>query len=759
MKQSFKFFVLILSVVFFSCSDIEDYWVKPELPQDTDVTLLDMWAHEVLFEVESNGEWEIQTQGDWFYLFPNSGSGRATVKLCVLENDSDVRQTGKVSIISTDDPSVVQTFDVGQKCAVDYGVSGIFDDTPSIKKYAIGYGYNTLSEYASPNAVTKQIVRWKEMDDNGLIQFNASSARFYERTVSGSSLEELAENLSAAVNFKGNYCGFKAEVGETFSSGSTNSEFNEYAISYIEYKVTDISLITDIADIRENWLTEAARKAINGEIADFRGTEGVKKLLREYGTHLITKADLGGRLKYNMTVDVSKVTGFYDIYGYMKASYSNAFVSSEASVDKEIKESYESNIDQTDLTFTAIGGDSAPLTKSSDQVAVNKWKLSVAGYDKVETNKTALIGFGSELEGLVPLYELASDPQRQKDIKAVMDEEGFVTIEYEDKNNYEIVIPAFSDEANATLVKDVKDSNNRIVATICNEFIPEINPEKRVNVIYPVASGKILMHAGFFPGYEGRRPARISWNGSNLKIVDYDNLEEKEHKTIYIGGATTKTELNEDQTPKGTTNHDSYLNAVHFKEAYHNYPLVKIFGDIWTREDYRADKYGNGNSMRVEHLDINDTHKKSIQTQACALGAAFYYKQSVVKVNGFAPSGWQVPTSTHYKEMQAMLTKYNLNSGLSFRNVPDSPGHSPLGYEAPVTKDDGWINIDLYALASSVIFLHYNYGGNENRYWTNDGYHVRINNSGFAVEAIEGNSSDYYEDPACFLSVRLIKKN
>jgi hypothetical protein len=143
---------------------------------------------------------------------------------------------------------------------------------------------------------------------------------------------------------------------------------------------------------------------------------------------------------------------------------------------------------------------------------------------------------------------------------------------------------------------------------------------------------------------------------------------------------------------------------------------VKIFGDIWTREDYRADKYGNGNSMRVEHLDINDTHKKSIQTQACALGAAFYYKQSVVKANGFAPSGWQVPTSTHYKEMQAMLTKYNLNSGLSFRNVPDSPGHSPLGYEAPVTKDDGWINIDLYALASSVIFLNYNYGGNENRY-------------------------------------------
>ncbi|MDD4009813.1 MAG: MAC/perforin domain-containing protein, partial [Fermentimonas sp.] len=448
MKQLFKFCVLILSVVFVSCSDIEDIWVKPELPQDTDVTLLDMWAHEVSFQVESNGDWSIESQGDWFYLYPTSGSGNATVKICVIENDTEARQTGLVSIISTTNPSIVQTFDVGQKCAVDYGVTGVLDDLPSIKKYAVGYGYNTLSEYASPNSVTKQIVRWSEMDDEGLIQFNASSARFYERTVNGSSLEELAENLSAAVSFKGKYCGFKGEVGATFNSGSAGSEFNEYAISYIEYKVTDISIITDIANIRENWLTEAAKKAINGEIEDFRGTEGVKKLLREYGTHLITKADLGGRLRYNLTVDVSKVTGYYDINAYMKASYSNAFVNSEASLDKDIKESYEKNIAQTTLSFTAIGGDSAPLTKSSDKSAIDNWKQSVAGYDKIDTNKTALIGFGSDLEGLIPLYELASDPQRQKDIKAVMDGDGFVTIEYEDKNNYHIEIPAFSDEVN-----------------------------------------------------------------------------------------------------------------------------------------------------------------------------------------------------------------------------------------------------------------------------------------------------------------------
>jgi hypothetical protein len=428
-------------------------------------------------------------------------------------------------------------------------------------------------------------------------------------------------------------------------------------------------------------------------------------------------------------------------------------------LDEEIKSSYANNRTQTTLLFTAIGGESGTLTDSSDKNAIETWKNSIAGYDKISTNKTALIGFGADLGGLIPLYELASNQTRRDEIKAVMNGEGFVTVEYEDKSNYQIEVPVFSVGVSETLVKDVKDSNNRVIATVCNEFIPEINPTKRVNVIYPVASGKILIHAGFFPGYEGRRPARISWNGSNLKIVDYEELEEKEYSNLFLGGVTVKTKFDEYKTPKQTTIHDSYLSAVHFNDTYHNYPLVKIFGDIWTREDYRSNKYGNWNSMRIKNLEIKDTHIKSMLTQACVLGSGFYYKRSVVNDDGFAPSGWQVSSSKHYKEIQAMLTKYNLNSGLSFRSNPNSPGHSPLGYEAPTSEDDGWINIDTYETSDSKMFLYYHYGGKENRYWTNDGYHVRVNDSGFAVETIDDNSRDYYKDPSCFLSVRLIKKN
>ncbi len=270
------------------------------------------------------------------------------------------------------------------------------------------------------------------------------------------------------------------------------------------------------------------------------------------------------------------------------------------------------------------------------------------------------------------------------------------------------------------------------------------------------------MHAGFFPGYEGRRPARISWNGSNLKIVDYDNLEEKEYKNIYIGGATARTKLNEDQTPKETTIHDSYLNAVHYTQSYYNYPLVKIFGDIWTREDYKANKFGNGNSMVwKENLQlVKDIYgyygNFQFNTQACNYGTSLWYKRSVVTDKGFAPSGWAVPSSTHYKEIQAMLTKYNLNLGLSVRSKAGSPGHSPLGFEAPTTDKDGWLIISNFHGTINMDVRVFG-AGTENMYWTNDGYYMKVNDSGYAVEPIADNSG--YKDPPYFMSVRLIKKN
>lgn len=747
-----KFFSAVLSlficVLLISCSKDDGIWVETNLPDDTDFTLLESWTYEVPFEVKSNGDWEIETTGDWFYVFPKSGKGNKTVKIAVFENEQDERRTGSINIYSTSS-SVVQTIQIGQKGVLDYNLMDGPTGKRSRKDLAIGFGYDTRMSYASSDAVKIQILRTAEMQDTGLFVINSPGGDYIEKTITGSSLKNLAENLSASLQFKWKYCGFKGEVEAGFGKGTTENEFNEYAITYIESQMRDVSVNTDLLDLRKNWLAENAKEAINGEDPYYQGEEGIKNLLDNFGTHLIIKAQLGGRLRYNLKVDVSKVTGYYDINAYVKSSYKNIFTKTEASLDAEIQESYEKNKANTSLSFSVNGGETLLLTNSSDKGAVDKWKQSLNfDFEDYEKNNVALIGFGKNLDGLIPIYELASDPARRAEIKSLMESDGFAPVDYVDKNVYRIEVPSFANDKTETLVKEVKDQNDRVVAVVCNEFIPEISPTKRVNVVYPVSSGRILMHAGFFTGYQGRRPARISWNGSSLKIVDCEELEENNFNDLYISGATVNVESSKNF--KRTYNDDAYLMAKNINLSNpvdYNYPLVKIFGNIWTRESLKAQVNGVGASYGIYILtSVNSEISLSNGTSACYKNTEMMYNPKTASHTDFAPSGWEIPDSIHYAEIHNMLKKYNLNSGQLFRNASNTM--PTLGYEAT----SGWMKA-LRADGTDRSYFKYQSGATENRYWAKNYNYVIINETGFKIEKATGLRKND------FLPVRLIKKN
>lgn len=720
-----------------SCSD-KDTWIQTEMPETVDDNLFDSWCYSVPMNIKSNGSWEVKTEGDWFYVFPTSGNGNGTINICMIENEKEERNHGKILIIPTSEGKI-QEIEISQKCLLDYGDMAVSGNRGSIKRYAVGYGYNTLGEYASPNDVRGQIVRWLEMDTMNLIQLNSPVGSFYERTVTGSSVEDLEQKLNAEVNFKGSYCGFKGEVGASFKGGTTSNEYNEYAISYVEYKVTDISIVTSVADIKENWLTPAAKKAINGTDDRYKGTEGVQKLFKEFGTHLIMKADLGGRLKYNISVDVSKVTGYYDIAAYAKASYANSFIDVSGSVDGEMKKSYEDNRDAITLSFTAYGGNSAPLTDKSNKEAIQQWKNSVEeGYDS-DQNKTALIGFGEDMEeSLIPLYELADSETRRDEIKAVMDGKGFVDVEHSDKKNiYQLSPFDFSIQTSplATMVMNYKDVNGRVVAKSCNEFIPEINMNERITVYYPVVGGRVLYNAGYYPGSPNSVPARISWNGNSVKIVDQDESSGYD-KTLYLQGATFLTDVENYTSQKITTScEEDYMEAMMKDGPYNDkYPLVKILGHIWTRYDYASIVFDNGN-----YLDICDRESWIPRVHHAVCDQAQYlYRIDIV--NEISPAGWKVPKANDYKEIDAMLTKYGLRTGKLLRN---KDGNSLLGFEAP-TEGLSWIQATKYPRSEGLHFA-----SESNVYLTSDNTFVKWTDNGF-----DANCEEYI-----FGKVRLIKDN
>ncbi len=103
--------VLCFGVI--SCSD--DNVLNPttiEMPEDANLMELEMWSYELPFAITTEGEWIIETTGDFCYATPSQGSGSATVQLAILDNNEDVRQKGELKITFPDSPENNASFSI-----------------------------------------------------------------------------------------------------------------------------------------------------------------------------------------------------------------------------------------------------------------------------------------------------------------------------------------------------------------------------------------------------------------------------------------------------------------------------------------------------------------------------------------------------------------------------------------------------------------------------------------------------------------------
>ena len=131
--------MLAFSLIFSGCSDDESGAIQAEVvfPDDVNPTKINQEESSVEleqgysiipFEIKSNSEWEIYFAFDdercFCLTYPNKGVGNATVKLCVLNNLSDDRCTGKMYILFPRDLSKTQIVNLSQKGNIDNDDNG-----------------------------------------------------------------------------------------------------------------------------------------------------------------------------------------------------------------------------------------------------------------------------------------------------------------------------------------------------------------------------------------------------------------------------------------------------------------------------------------------------------------------------------------------------------------------------------------------------------------------------------------------------------
>ena len=366
-------------------------------------------------------------------------------------------------------------------------------------------------------------------------------------------------------------------------------------------------------------------------------------------------------------------------------------------------------------------------TSGEYEAAADNWKKSLMPTGSSESERedalknVVLVDFAKE-ENLVPLYELV-DQTLTEDEDGVDGKARYEAFKdwYERKlmadpsiikrykpkseiNTPPTIIDPIIDLTKAdtkeSLVWDVYLSNGQHVARVCSEFIPLINPTKRVNVVYPIVNGKCRYNLGIFCGDEVTYPYYVSWgqvdDPSTPLITQIKGLELGGYKVAYLRGNHLTLEPDENFSDedylKTTAEPYNLISKDNDKELI--FPVVKINDYIYTRDLYRARTYQNGAAQMSDKVPYDVDRQFGFSPfYRGAKNIDWYlvsnYTNSLHRWGGFAPQGWTVP---YYSQYQKMID-----------NIADIPGKKPDGTIGASFLENGVYGLNTYATGCIII--------------------------------------------------------
>ena len=661
-----KSFLNILSIGLFlfslaSCNDdgVDMIETEIEIENGKDFMSLSRLGSEYKIDIqtESNATWKASIDGILGYVASDDtmGVGSKTITLYTSTNRYDKDRTANLCISFPGYEASNQTIPLKQMGKLSDPENA---DHLSVGNhiYAVGYGYDTRDKWANPSSVKAEILKTSEMIKSGNISAGSIEMSVETDVVTGSSISELSNELNTSGKVSGSGWGFKAEAGAAFDMKDFSSNKYEYAIAYINFAKRSVITKKTAASLRTYYMTPEAYDDINGTNGQYPSTEGgFNDLINGYGTHLVVKAKLGGQIKYAMRMDVSQIKGSYDLKAYAKMNY-KGIVNAEASVSDELKKSYENNKSSIHTRISVLGGDDDAATNLANPDSVANFSTYLSNWlSSLKTDENlALMDFDAS-DALIPLYNLVDSvayPARYTAMKQYMKTGRLksiesVNMEYQCGTSTMIEgLPTFdgASEKN-TLIKDIYNEG-QWVGRICHEYIPVINKKARVTVVYPVFSNTVKYNMGYFVGDAGHAPAKVCWQGEKLTVTDCPEDSIGAKMTLYLRGSDVSA-VCYDNYVKGTIE-DATVAAQGINGIY-NYPIVKIFNQIWMRENYKANHYTNG-------YGIADCKYDEDLTNYWRKDCAFYTYQAA-KNDYLAPTNWRVSAAKDFQFIQGVLEK------------------------------------------------------------------------------------------------------
>lgn len=494
-------------------------------------------------------------------------------------------------------------------CTVTQGLdSGTNSDIPENVSMYVGCGYDIYGHFNDGKSAKEPILSnyylGTDADEHGLIETSPFNNLRVEN-IYARSLDEMASLLTEQEEKNSSGIRGAAKTTKIHTKGkykSTESQFVHLSLlKTVAMRSLDVGVFEYLrnnpAD-KPELFSDNFRRVYDAIIAD-PSDKNINSMLDNFGTHIIVYAELGASIElavnFSMTMQGSLSMRSQDLSDYFFRNKSSDFLLSNGTI--------------ADLTTTITsdanclinGGSSSTKKAISDEInkkgrpspeTLNNW---LASSDDAHSGNVIPIRFQ-----MIPIWNLfpaeyLSDIVRLVNARATQSNNQYSDVE-RGTDYYKITLTpemlSFDSGADATLVKVVyargtSSGQYAPILEICNEYVPHIRGDKRINVIYGIRNGAPFLGSGFFPGDgEGNPPAWLTFSDGQVYVLPVDSCQRNEikHDLYYLHGNIYDKDYNtKPAVPQSMKVEAQYL------QLDQKYPIVKIGSGYWSRKNLREE--------------------------------------------------------------------------------------------------------------------------------------------------------------------------
>ena len=627
--------LLCFGILFVGCKDDNDdlpgqgSWSLEVTGEDADGSrneaVIDMYGRYYSIYTTQKGECDaallLRTESEWLTLMADTLPADGILQFLAEENGEARERTATIYVESASNPERQTVITIRQRSESSYGEN----DSNPYSDFRVGFGFSAFDEFKSPRSV-----RGKVIDVSLLMRYDSDSTFHSTQevlrgredfTITNSwSLQEMSSRLTQEMVSTTKFLGVK-KTTRRYKEVATK-DVREQACVYARLQKTvatrsiDDGAIRYLVNLPSSELpyglpfTSEFKQAYDA-IVNSSGeeqTKAIQAMLDKFGTHLVTEASVGCMMDMTLTFEKSES---YDLESEAEQKSRSIFGRSSGNSSSSKTEHMTCNINNSNC-IQIFGGSAQTRNDLENQVKtltnasqlspalVEAWMSSVSvGMLKDHRENLEVIDFH-----FIPIWELFTDPKISGSIQQeVMDmanrsDCSFTAAELS-IDNYEIDLtnPAltnFGTGSDASLVRlaRVNDKDKTPILEICQEYVPKICSDRRINVFYPIFAGQTRIGQGLFPGDgQGNPPAMLTFSDGDGFVNPIEGYGYRDVITTayYIHG-----NLYTESYDMGLNRNYNLIvedETLDLPFNDNHYGVVKIGPGFWTRENIKENLY------------------------------------------------------------------------------------------------------------------------------------------------------------------------